>query len=143
MAGFHDDKLSLRVFSRFLLFCCFLLCSALAAAQEVPAIPCGVHSGLLAGRPCFNLGSPAVVSAPSPFSADCNGYSSNTHYHNAPVEPWVAVDPKNPQHFIGVWQQDRWANGAASGLVAGTSFDGGLTWSSSWAHFSTCSGGTF
>ena len=30
--------------------------------------------------------------------------------------------------LIGVWQQDRWANGSARGIVAGMSFDGGVTW---------------
>src|SRR6266704_471836 len=44
--------------------------------------------------------------------------------------------------FGGVYQQDRWSNGGAHGLVTATSHNGGQTWMRTWAHFSTCSGGT-
>jgi hypothetical protein len=57
------------------------------------------------------------------------------------VEVRVAVDPRNPSHAVGVWQQDRWSNGGAHGLVAATTGDG-VHWSRSFAHFSRCSGGT-
>jgi hypothetical protein len=39
---------------------------------------------------------------------------------------------------IGVWQQDRWSNGGAQGLVAGYSFDGGNTWRQTSLPFSAC-----
>jgi hypothetical protein len=35
----------------------------------------------------------------------------------------LAVNPTNPQNIVGVWQQDDFL-----GLVAGVSFDGGLSW---------------
>jgi hypothetical protein len=38
------------------------------------------------------------------------------------------VDPTDPNHLVGVFQQDRWSNGAARGLMAGMSFDGGQHW---------------
>src|SRR5579864_7064572 len=82
------------------------------------------------------------VSIPSPFPSDCNGRQSGINYRNGTVEPWVAADPSNPQHLVGVWQQDRWSNGGASGLLSATSFDGGQTWIPSYAHFTRCSGGT-
>jgi len=41
------------------------------------------------------------------------------------VEPSVAVDPTDPMHLIGAWQQDRWSNGAANGIVSAVTFDGG------------------
>jgi hypothetical protein len=86
---------------------------------------------------------PSVASAPSPFAAGCEGVpQSGTLYENAEVEPRVAVDPGNAAHIVGAFQQDRWSNGGAHGLVASTSFDGGLTWTESWAHFSICAGGT-
>jgi hypothetical protein len=47
---------------------------------------------------------------------------------NAEVEPSIAVDPNNPLHLVGVWQQDRWSNGGSRGIVAGVSKDGGNTW---------------
>jgi hypothetical protein len=59
------------------------------------------------------------------------------------VEPSVAADPQNSNHLIGVWQQDRWSNGAATGILTGASFDHGQTWTISIASMSQCSGGTF
>ncbi len=91
----------------------------------------------------FTPTAPAVASKPSPFAAGCEGVpQSGTLYENAEVEPRVAVDPANPSHIVGVFQQDRWSNGGAHGLVASTSFDGGATWTESWPHFSLCAGGT-
>ena len=58
------------------------------------------------------------VSAESPFPADCDASQPGHHFRNSAVEPWVAVDPKDPLHLIGVWQQDRWSNGGSSGLLA-------------------------
>ena len=84
----------------------------------------------------------AVVSGPSPFAA-CTIGATATHtvYLNAEVEPYVAVSPANPNNIIGVWQQDRWSNGGAHGLVAGFSFDGGATWGETPLPFSACAGG--
>ena len=41
-----------------------------------------------------------------------------------------------------MYQQDRWSNGGARGLVTSVSHNGGKTWSQTWAHFTFCSGGT-
>ncbi|WP_147332050.1 sialidase family protein [Geodermatophilus marinus] len=62
-------------------------------------------------------------------------------YTDTEVEPFVAVDPTDPSNVIGVYQQDRWSDGAARGLVASRSADGGRTWTESYAAFSECSGG--
>ena len=43
------------------------------------------------------------------------------NYLNSEVEPQVAIDPTDPSHLVGAWQQDRWSNGGAHGLVAGYS----------------------
>lgn len=83
-----------------------------------------------------------VVSGLSPFAAGCDGVApTGTLYVNAEVEPFVAVNPRDPNHLVGVWQQDRWSNGAARGLLTGFSLDGGQTWGSSMAAFSRCTGG--
>src|SRR5919201_1082638 len=84
---------------------------------------------------------PIDVSGLSPF-ASCTVGGPGTNYVNSEVEPFVAVNPANPSNLVGVFQQDRWNNGGAHGLVASTSHDGGSTWTESWAHFSNCSGGT-
>jgi hypothetical protein len=84
---------------------------------------------------------PVDVSGLSPF-ASCTVGGPGTNFVNSEVEPFVAVNPANPSNIIGVFQQDRWSNGGAHGLVAATSHDGGSTWAESWAHFSICAGGT-
>src|SRR5262245_8387120 len=40
-----------------------------------------------------------------------------TVYLNSEVEPQIAVDPTNLNHVVAVWQQDRWSNGGARGVV--------------------------
>src|SRR5881398_189928 len=84
---------------------------------------------------------PVDVSGLSPFAA-CTVGGPGTNYVNSEVEPFVAVNPANPSNIVGVFQQDRWSNGGAHGLVTATTHDGGTTWAESWAHFSSCSGGT-
>ena len=83
---------------------------------------------------------PVVVSGPSPFAA-CTIGGPGTNYVNAEVEPWLSVNPANPTNMIGVWQQDRWSNGGAHGLVAGYTFDGGATWARTPQPFSACAPG--
>jgi hypothetical protein len=83
-----------------------------------------------------------VLSGPSPFAGcDISG-QAGTNFLNSEVEPWVDVNPTDPNNVIAVWQQDRWSNGGARGLVTAVTHDGGITWDTSFAHFSTCSGGT-
>jgi len=66
---------------------------------------------------------------------------AGTLYANAEVEPFVAVNPHDANNLVGVWQQDRWSNGGAKGLLTGASFDGGRTWTQHMAAFSRCTGG--
>jgi hypothetical protein len=92
------------------------------------------------GGAAFTL---ATVSGPTPFTPGCNAApQTGTVYPNAEVEPYVAVNPRNKANIVGVWQQDRWSNGGANGLLTGFSRDGGKTWSRTFAHFSRCAGGT-
>jgi hypothetical protein len=84
------------------------------------------------------------ITARSPFSAGCDPASpTGTAYPGAEVEPQIAVDPRDPSHLIGVWQQDRWSDGGARGLRTGYSFDGGLTWTLTQAAFTDCTGGSY
>jgi hypothetical protein len=83
---------------------------------------------------------PVNASSPSPF-ATCTIGGPGTNFVNSELEPLVDVNPTDPGNVIGVYQQDRWSNGGAHGLVTSTSFDGGATWAESWAHFSICAGG--
>lgn len=84
--------------------------------------------------------SETLVSGASPFPGACGG-TGGTVYVNGEVEPYVAVNPLDANNLIGVWQQDRWSNGSARGLLTGVSFDGGATWTRVQVPFSECSGG--
>jgi hypothetical protein len=83
------------------------------------------------------------ASRATPFAPDCNGApQTGILYVNAEVEPYIAINPRNHFNLVGVWQQDRWSNGGAQGLVTGISFDGGFTWSRRTPPFSRCAGGS-
>jgi len=89
----------------------------------------------------------SLVSEPSPFAGCTGGLDPGsppgTNNLNAEVEPSVAVDPTTPSHLIAVFQQDRWSNGGARGLVTAVSTDGGSNWKEPTPPtFSTCAGGT-
>ena len=79
-----------------------------------------------------------TVSGPSPYGSCLNAGEPGTNYVNAEVEPYVAVNPHLAGNIVGVWQQDRWNNGGAHGLVASFSFDGGATWGETTLPFSVC-----
>ena len=89
----------------------------------------------------YTQGPLALASGPSPF-ASCTVGGPGTNYPNSELEPFVAVNPANHNNVIGVFQQDRWDNGGAHGIVAAVTHDGGATWAETWPHFSTCAGGT-
>jgi hypothetical protein len=66
----------------------------------------------------FNLTHLVQVSEPDPLAGCLPGWP----FSNDEVEPQLAVDPTNPRHFVGVWNQD------GIGIVAGVSFNGGNSW---------------
>lgn len=100
--------------------------------------------GPLTGAACGAGGAPAafLVSGASPFPAGC-GAGTGTSFVNAEVEPHLAANPANPDHLVASWQQDRWSNGSARGVVTATSFDGGRTWAPAPMPFSRCGGGAY
>jgi hypothetical protein len=85
-----------------------------------------------------------VVSVASPFAGcDVTTFAAGgTNFLNAEVEPWVEANPTDDDNVIAVWQQDRWSNGGARGLLTAVTHDGGETWSTTFPHFSVCAGGT-
>jgi hypothetical protein len=105
-----------------------------------------------AGANQYSTTGPTLASGGnSPFAAGCGGPGEGFHtptevpgvnFPSTEVEPWFEVNPQNPLDLVGFWQQDRWSDGGAHGLVAGVSHDGGVTWSKSWPAFSNCAGGT-
>ncbi|MEO7730350.1 MAG: sialidase family protein [Kofleriaceae bacterium] len=82
------------------------------------------------------------VSGETPFPDGCGGAQiEGRPFPSVEVEPSVAIDPTNPQHLVGAWQQDRWTTGGANGIGVGASFDGGATWMLTTPRLGVCSGG--
>jgi hypothetical protein len=100
-----------------------LLVGLLAAA--------GALAASMAWAGLFTASTPIQVSGASPF-ASCTADSgqTGTNFANTEVEPWVDVNPTDANNIVATWQQDRWSDGGARGLVAGVSKDGGQSWNS-------------
>ncbi|MCI0550665.1 MAG: glycoside hydrolase, partial [Anaerolineae bacterium] len=94
----------------------------------------------------FTAGPLKQATGSSPFAgctADNVGGQPGTVFLHSEVEPWVDVNPTNPQNIVGSVQQDRWSNGGARGLVAAVSFNGGNSWQTVVIpKITVCSGGT-
>jgi hypothetical protein len=89
------------------------------------------------------IGRPVRVSALSPYTPGCNGEQPGILYRGAEVEPHLAANPVDSRNLVAAWQQDRWSNGGADGLVAKYSRDAGKTWlGGATPPFSRCGGGT-
>ncbi|MGQ0485031.1 MAG: hypothetical protein ACT4SY_06740 [Hyphomicrobiales bacterium] len=68
----------------------------------------------------------------------------SVNYPGSEIEPYIDVNPRRPDNLVTVWQQDRWSDGGARGLVSAFSDDGGATWKTVKApSFTLCTGGTF
>src|SRR5919106_3647290 len=109
--------------------------AALAAAISMP------HAGAV---PAANEAPAVQVSGASPIGT-CDGDQpgSGINFPNSEVEPWVSVNPEDPNNLVGAWQQDRWNNGGAEGDVTASSFDGGESWTvNANTKSSICTGGT-
>jgi hypothetical protein len=92
----------------------------------------------------------AISDPGSPFAPGCQGPTAagqtGRNYPGTKVEPWLAADPSNTNRQITIWQQDRWSDGGANGLIEAYSIDGGSTWVqppvSNQPKFSYCTGGS-
>src|SRR5215475_14206446 len=71
------------------------------------------------------------VSSPSSPLAACTADDVagqvGTNFLNSVVEPSIEVNPTNSLNIVAGFQQDRWSNGGARGLLASVSTDGGIT----------------
>ena len=95
----------------------------------------------------FSEGPLVQVSGASPIPAACigdtNAPSTSVNNYGTEVEPYVEVDPSNPNVLVGAWHQDRWNDGGARGIVTATSTTGGASWAlNSNTKSSVCTGGT-
>src|SRR5829696_2037514 len=71
--------------------------------------------------------SPVEASTSNPLAA-CPADNLGVVFPDSEVEPWVDVNPANPDNIVGFYQQDRYSNGGSKGDVAAVSMDGGDTW---------------
>lgn len=100
--------------------------SAVAAAGLAIAtlVPAAKAAPITATAPTQTSGGSAFGGCTTP-----PGPGPGVNYPGSEVEPYVDINPLNPNNLIGFYQQDRWSNGAAKSNVASYSMDGGLTWS--------------
>jgi hypothetical protein len=102
--------------------------------------------GVMAAGCGDNLDDPFVslvqVSDGTPFRSDCAGAQPGINFASVEVEPSLAVDPTDPMHLVGAWQQDRWSNGGANGIGVAVTLDGGATWTRNTPRMGRCGGGS-
>ncbi len=99
---------------------------------------------ILASGPALAAGTVHQVTNASndPYAACSVGAGTGINYPRSEVEPFGAVNPRNPDNIIAAFQEDRWSNGGAHGLAAGVTTSGGAAWSIVQLPFSTCAAGT-
>lgn len=85
--------------------------------------------------------APGLASSRNPIAGNCSVANGGSVFANAEAEPSVAINPRDANNLIGAWQQDRWSNGGANGVVSAYSTDGGTSWQISSVPFSRCTGG--
>jgi len=101
----------------------------LAAAQSLG--PLTQVSGLTPFGPVENCGSTP-------------GMPPGTNFPDSEAEPWLVVNPVNPENVVVMWLQDLWSNGLSRGHVVGTSIDAGANWALvPVPKLGECSGGRF
>ena len=111
---------------------CVAAFAAIAVASAAPPPPVVASPGLTPFASCTADNSAAQISAGSVL------------YPNSEIEPRSAINPANASNIVGEYQQDRWSDGGARGLVASVSHDGGSTWKRVVVPGVTrCSGGTY
>lgn len=95
----------------------------------------------------FEASEPVAVSSEtaSPLPVDCDDFEDQDGevFLNSEVEPWVDVNPGDPDHLVATWQQDRWSNGGSRGNLVAVSQDGGGSWGEivTQTNSSICTGG--
>lgn len=107
-------------------------------AVVAPAFWCPGLSGLA------DAGEIIAISDISPYppGTECNGTpQTGTVWRNSETEPYIDVDPGQPDRMTAIVHQDRWSNGSAQSTATFYSEDGGLTWDLSFTPITRCSGG--
>lgn len=122
----------------------FRIVAAVGIAVTLPTLATATSAVAAGGPPSPG---PVAISGPTPFTADCSRPNPPVAPSlNTEVEPYIAVDPQNPGTLISVYQQDRFVNDGANGVLASVSANGGKTWQrpplALQPTFANCEGGT-
>jgi hypothetical protein len=112
------------------------LVAAVITVAVLAAVPAALAADYTVGPTVTASPASSPLPDPCPFQAETN---TQINYADTEVEPQVAVNPTNAQNVLGVFQEDRWSNGGAHGLLAAASFNGGASYVNTWAEFSACS----
>jgi hypothetical protein len=122
--------------------------------MDAKSVALGAAIAMLASAPAMaedDVGPLVQVSEESPFGPlDACGnfpgevFGIGVNFVDSEVEPWVEVNPTDPDNIVAFWQQDRWSNGGARSNIAGVSLDGGATFETVVVPvLSDCTGGDF
>ena len=98
----------------------------IAFRLRVGAAALGATLALTASLGAAELGPLEKVTGADPFAgctADNVSGQAGVNFPKTGIEPWIAVDPRNPRRLVAGWQQDRWSNGGSRGLTAGVRRD--------------------
>jgi len=106
------------------------------AAILASACPPAQAADYTADAPVVASPATSPLLDPCPFQAET---ATQKNFEDTEVEPLVAVNPNDPDNVVGVFQEDRWSDGGAHGLLAAVSLDGGASYLNSWPEFSACS----
>ncbi len=118
----------------------------LLAGNLLLSIPFSMLGGSLSVKPKHtDIG---FQSSPSSIRSECLAEQNfpfpgvtTTIYRNSAVEPFLAVNPKNPCQAVAVWQQDRINNGGALEIGIAHTENGGKKWCRTTIPFQACNGG--
>src|SRR4051794_14790520 len=115
----------------------FCFCAAVVVPVALAmASPAALAAGYTADPAVVANPAASPLLDPCPFQGETE---SQENFEDTEVEPLVAVNPTNPDNVVGVFQEDRWSDGGAHGLLAAVSRNGGASYLNDWAEFSACS----
>jgi hypothetical protein len=108
---------------------------ARAQGSTVPPVAVGPEVQITGGNPLLGCTADDVPGQEA---------EGSDNHPDSEIEPYVDVNPLNPDNLIAVWQQDRWNDGGARGLFSAVSDDGGATWETvEPPAFSLCTDGDY
>jgi hypothetical protein len=119
--------------------------AAVVVAADVAPVPGGAAAEELGPLTRITGGSPFRGCTADDVAGQDDPDAGIVNFPNTEIEPWVAANPADPDNLLAGWQQDRWSNGGARGLVAGVSRNGGASWRTVVApgRVTECQGGRF